>query len=326
MKTKILILACSLYFLTLSTANAEDLKKIPVKDILETSLMGLKNSVQKIEVRNQWLMAQIENMQSQMKGLQADYKKIASWKEKSVHEMHEIKPVAVKKQIVEEEKPVVLGKNLEQLSEEQAKLEQELESRKQDDQSIQSQLSQLEQEIAQLKEQRKLSKKPTSFTKNPELAQLSQNIEEGERNIALSKKKLRQLSQSMVKSVDMKTTLEAEIASLKQSNSSLEDEYKIALEEEKSISSEMEGLKKQNEDQMTQLNQEIDKLSTKNKDLAQTLSQAKDKLHDTQLSAANSEQEELQLRQNLALIQKENFDLKNAFSKLEKKNAELKIQ
>ena len=121
-------------------------------------------------------------------------------------------------------------------------------------------------------------------------------------------------------------TLEAEIASLKQNSGSLEDEYKIALEEEKSISSEMEGLKKQNEDQMTQLNQEIDKLSTKNKDLAQTLSQAKDKLHDTQLSAANSEQEELQLRQNLALIQKENFDLKNAFSKLEKKNAELKIQ
>ena len=312
--------------------RAEQTARISAYDILESSLLGLKESAQKLEDKNSWLSSEVEQLRLKTKDLQARFKKIDTMKPSPVATGQPSHP-KFKQDVgtfskTEQDFQRVPGDGRDSLDLEEAALEQNLELKRKQQEDLRQQLLTLQQETAKLSQDLQLVT-PQGRLKSvtTEKNRLSKLIAASDKNIAGVEQRIKQFKKSQSKLINMLRALEDSNASLKQELAAGDIDHKAALDEGNAMASEVENVKKEKEEQLSRMGEEINKLSARSKELDDILTKAKVKLGGTtQINPLAISEEEYQLRHNLSIMQTENITLKSEFSALAKKLEEMRTQ
>jgi chromosome segregation ATPase len=311
-------------FIFATWASAQPSRHVPSSKVLEYSLMSLKKSAIEIEHKNRWLYSEIALYRESIDQLQ---KELSVLKRRKIHsDQGLLDPSDLE---VDEEYPRLsikdktlagLHDDILFLHKEQLAMEKKIKAKKSKKIAIQKEIQALRSEINHLTSNVKATETPKDYSIDPaEEAVLLASLEKSEQTLQSMELYIDGLKKEYGKPLEVMEELRGALNVLKQRYTILEDEYKIALEEEKKLKFEIDNIEKIQKQQLGLLEEEIKSLKKKGRHLERVLNRAERKLAGSNI-ALDPERIEIQeelLEDNLATIQKENQGLKSELAELQ---------
>lgn len=290
--------------------------------VFEYSLSNLNQKALTMAERNQWLDQEIYNIQNQIVSISQELKSMEGEHDVLILKRDRLQVVfdiQDKKEEFSEKNSFQAHRNAAYLNEEQDQLEQTLQAKieqqnnlKETLRSAEFKVNEFQQEITHLDSQ--LEVKPFELQKRELLNSKIKN----EKSLKIAEEKYQDLKKKYHKPGVLHEKLNEDKILLQRDTDLLEDEMSNLKKEAEFLQAEIGSLSGKNENQLKALNEEINRLKTRKNELALILGQVKNKIQDKNIIFDNVVVEKEQLEENFQAMQKENKDLKEEMTKLEK--------
>lgn len=302
-------------YLTQTNALAQSMREhIPTEKVLETSLMGLVDSAQRVRDRNDYLIAEIIDLKNKIQNLHEEVKAMALMKSQLTSNTNEddgIIDAQKQKTKLSQLSLDRLVTELDNFSRENDALEQKVATQKESERDLALQIAELERNVQQLKEQEhQLS---VSLTDNPletEKWKASKALDKATEDLMRVQKEYDAHQRKVSKPQDELSTLKMNNEDLKQQIAILHESQGNLSEEAKEIKGEILKIEKDFQKESIRISQQIKELNKRQKGVQSLLAEAQARLDGKDLETGYSEQVEVQLKADLNLIKQENRSLK----------------
>lgn len=309
----ILIFACAFWGPENVLAQAHE-EHFPVHTVLESSLMGLRESADNIAQRNAYLVGEIQNLRIKINNLQEETKAMVSMKDQIASRVGDSDPVAQARQQKTKLSQLSLDRlttELNDLSFANAAIEQKMSIQKQAQGDIVAQIAVVEKNINELNDRRAqidwdMAQSPEEIEKQDLLKSLQKTGEDLKR----VEKDLQNYSHRVAKPQEVLASLKERNKDLKEQIVLLANSQQALSKEEKELAGEMLRLEKDFQKNSIRVAEQIKELEKRQKSAQELLTEAQTKLEGKDLELAYNEQVENQLKQDLTLIRQENRTLK----------------
>jgi len=291
--------------------------------VLEVSLMGLRESANQVARRNEWLLSEIGIFRKNIQMLESDLQSLDSGKFHTLDRMPVLEePPGFGQEAAShiENKFNLLDREVNFLDQQQMQLHRKNTAKLRSEDEIYQVMDYLRQDIAQLHKEIAAKSTPEDFenrgsgAKNEDLKFL---IEKSEDNLVSLRKELDRVQKKFGKPLKDFNTLYDQNSFLKEKLAISQDNYNKALAQEKKLTKELQEVKAQNEEYIAVLNKNMRKLESKQKKLEKVLKKAYRRIVQRDLDFTFNDEEFEQLMENLYVIKNENNMLKDEFFGLE---------
>lgn len=306
-------------FLWMPYASAQGIPK-STYEALEYTMDSLKESAQQIRNKNRWYQADNQRLDNEIRQLRNQWP-LNEEQVFKAQEKRETNPSLQKNKgdLLLKQQVIMSNKNIAQLEQDSAQLEQKITSR------VQA-LGELQRKIDALKRENKIwpsriktyqqqaTDNTTEFNKSRliGLKKAGQaRIQELERDSNRQMKKQKEV-------LDKLNVYKAQQKDLQDTATSLQDEMDRISQEQIKHSEELTQFQKDQDVLWPQLTQDIINLKARQHKLEEILTEAKSKLSNRKVGSTAYNPEKQQLLENLDVLRRENSDLKEQYLTLEK--------
>jgi chromosome segregation ATPase len=295
---------------------------VETNDIVEYSLMGLKQSALNLSERNSQLIENIDSMQQEQLRLQQQLTILQSKKERLELLSEDHSSVALKSMHLnsDERSPLALEKELVELRQEESALNRNLKKNEEEYNEVRMHSDQLQKELKDLQGQVGLL--DSQFKKsnlNSEWEKAIRAKKESEQSLSHAKQALNDLEKQNAKPLNTLKELQEKRNGLMKRIQTASSELSLSLKEENEIKSGIIQFRKNQDERIQTIDNEIADLKKKEGILSTTLAEAKDKIEEKNLKFSEAVLPEEQLKKNLDTITKENVALKEKMISLEER-------
>jgi chromosome segregation ATPase len=295
---------------------------VETNDIVEYSLMGLKQSALNLSERNSQLIENIDAMQQEQIRLQQQLTIWQSKKERLELLSEDHSSSALKRMHLDsdERSPLALEKELVELQQEEDAWNQKLRKSQEEYNEVRANSDQLQKELKDLQEQVGLL--DAQFKKSNQNSEWEKAIrakKESEQSLSHAKQALRDLEKQNAKPLNTLKELQDKRNGLMKRIQSVSNELSLSLKEENDIKSGIIQFRQSQDERIKAIDNELADLKNKERLLSTTLAEAKAKIEEKNLKLSEVVLPEEQLRKNLDTITQENVALKEKMISLEER-------
>ena len=314
----VLSVATAVAVLNSPCAFAELSDHAPSYEVLEFSLMGLKESASQVSANNEALIVQNESLRQEIQQLKGELDELMQAKGKllagSKQTHHTVK--------IDKKEMIILHNHLKQLQakivfleDEHKRLQEQMEVKKADSQSINEEIIKMTQEIEEIRNTQARFDQNNSDSEGKRLLKMKQ---ESQMNLANLEKKIKALQVKPAKPSKVYDGIKEEYYRLKQGKILLEDQMQEAASDGKRIRAEIEQIEKNKTQDSVQLDGDIAALQARHQELEKILAESATQAKQNNLDALDYKQKNEQLEEDLVILRRENQILRNKLDLLKK--------
>lgn len=316
-----LVTGCAL--LCVRVANAQSHSYPRTENVLEFSLMSLKESAKKIEAKNIWLKQETAALRNGIHSMENELEAIQQSKQQKINNAGQISSYngddrqEIALVTVQSKRLSSVNQDLENDME---KLEQQVTQIKNDKGEMYLEVSNLREEIEKISAQ--LENYQTFNVKNgarEEKQRIINQLEVEKRRLNETQKEYGKIKRKFERPINLILELEEKNNQLKKKEAMLESALKKIMKEEKKVLGDLSKVKTQNMQDMQNVLAKVKELRNKKMELESVLTLAKDKLGEKKEELAqHNEGDGIDLKKNLAVLKVENIELKEKMDSLKK--------